>query len=217
MPTAAGPPDANSAGEVNTLPPEVSKAAVFQERSPRYQLRAGDSLQIDFAFTPEFNQTLAVQPDGFVTLKEVGDLQVQGRTVPELRQMIRTAYADILHEPVVSITLKEFEAPYFTAGGELARPGKFDLRGHTTLTEAVTIAGGFRDSAKHSQVLLFRRVSDQWVQVRKFDVKRMLSSGNLQEDPTLHPGDMVYVPKNSLSKIKDWIRMPSMSLNPAQF
>jgi polysaccharide export outer membrane protein len=150
-------------------------------------------------------------------LKEVGDLQVQGRTVPELRQMIRTAYADILHEPVVSITLKEFEAPYFTAGGELARPGKFDLRGHTTLTEAVTIAGGFRDSAKHSQVLLFRRVSDQWVQVRKFDVKRMLSSGNLQEDPTLHPGDMVYVPKNSLSKIKDWIRMPSMSLNPAQF
>jgi polysaccharide export outer membrane protein len=197
MPTAAGPPDANSAGEVNTLPPEVSKAAVFQERSPRYQLRAGDSLQIDFAFTPEFNQTLAVQPDGFVTLKEVGDLQVQGRTVPELRQMIRTAYADILHEPVVSITLKEFEAPYFTAGGELARPGKFDLRGHTTLTEAVTIAGGFRDSAKHSQVLLF--------------------SGNLQEDPTLHPGDMVYVPKNSLSKIKDWIRMPSMSLNPAQF
>jgi hypothetical protein len=60
-------------------------------------------------------------------------------------------------------------------------------------------------------------VSDQWVQVRKFDVKRMLSSGNLQEDPTLHPGDMVYVPKNSLSKIKDWIRMPSMSLNPAQF
>ena len=74
-----------------------------------------------------------------------------------------------------------------------------------TLTEAVAMAGGFNETAKHSQVLLFRRVNDDWLEAKMFNVKQMLKQGNLHEDPTLHPGDMVYVPKNALSKIKPFI------------
>src|ERR1700755_541485 len=56
----------------------------FQERHPRYQVRKGDTFDLDFTMTPEFNQTVAVQPDGYVTLKGVGSLYVEGQTVPEL-------------------------------------------------------------------------------------------------------------------------------------
>ena len=67
--------------------------------------------------------------------------------------------------------------------------------------QAIGIAGGFTGSAKHSQVYLFRRVSDDWVSAQKIDVKHMLKSGNLAEDLHLQPGDMLYVPKNTLSKL----------------
>ncbi len=182
----------------------------FRDRYPRYKLEAGDIFDIGFELSPEFNQTVTVQPDGFITLRGVGDVHVAGETVPELTETLRTAYQKILHEPLISVTLKDFQKPYFIADGQVGHPGKYELRGDTTLTEAIAMAGGFQDSAKHSQVLLFRRVSDQWTSAQVFDVKKMENKRDLREDPLLHPGDMVFVPKNRLSKIKPW--MPTSSV-----
>ena len=61
----------------------------------------------------------------------------------------------------------------------MAKPGKYDLRGDTTVSAAVAMAGGFTQDAKHSQVLLFRRVNDSWSSVTKLDVKHMLKTRNL--------------------------------------
>ena len=102
-------------------------APSLQERNPRYRLRKGDSFDLDFTLSPEFNQTVAVQPDGYVTLKGVGSLFVEGQTVPELTETVKTAYAKTLHDPVIAIALKDFEKPYFIAAGQLAKPGKYDL------------------------------------------------------------------------------------------
>ncbi len=186
-------------------------SAEFQQRSPRYHIEAGDSFDLMFELSPEFNQTaVAVQPDGFVTLRGVGDLKVAGQTVPELTQTLRTAYSKILNDPLISVVLKEFEKPYFVADGQVAKPGKYDMHGQTTLTQAIAIAGGFQASAKHSQVLLFRRVDDQWTEAKLINVKKMQKNGNLSEDPFLHPGDMLFVPKNTMSKIDRFI--PNLSM-----
>ena len=78
--------------------------------------------------------------------------------MPELTETVKTAYARTLHNPVITIGLKDFEKPYFIASGQVEKPGKYDLRSDLTVTEAVAIAGGFNDKAKHSQVVLFRPV-----------------------------------------------------------
>jgi polysaccharide export outer membrane protein len=182
-----------------------------QTRDWRYQLRAGDSFSVSFPYTHEFNQgDITVQPDGYVTLEGLGEVPVVGKTLPELRKLIQTSYSNIVSPQVITVELKNFEKPYFLVGGEVGHPGKFDLRGDTTVAEAVTTAGGFRDTAKHSQVLLFRRVSDQWMEAKKLDMKKMLSAGNLSEDLHLRPGDMIYVPKNAISKIKPFLPVPSV-------
>jgi polysaccharide biosynthesis/export protein len=182
-----------------------------QQRNPRYQLSRGDTLEVLFPFAPEFNQTVTVNPDGFVNLTEVGDLYISGKTVSEAKDLLLSRYARILHDPVINLVLKDFEKPYFIAGGELAHPGKFDLRGDTTLTEAIAIAGGFTENSKHSQVLLFRRVSHDWAEVRVLNVKKMFQAGNLSEDVHLQPGDMFVVPQNRISKVKKWIPYTSVS------
>ena len=182
----------------------------FQERAPRYRIGAGDTFDVSFELSPEFNQTVTVQPDGFVTLKSVGDVQVAGQNVPQLSQTLRQAYSKILNDPLISIVLKDFEKPYFIADGQLGHPGKYELRGDVTVTEAIAIAGGFTEAAKHSQVLLFRRVSDQWMEAKILNVKKMHASGDLHEDLHLHPGDMLFVPKSAFSKIQRFI--PSSSV-----
>jgi polysaccharide biosynthesis/export protein len=182
----------------------------LERRGARYEVENSDVLDLQFEFTPDFNQTVTVQPDGFVTLKEIGDVQVQGKTVPEIKDQVERAYAKILAKPVVTIYLKDFNKPYFLALGQVAHPGKYDLRGNTTVSAAVAMAGGFTSEAKHSQVLLFRRVNDNWSSVTKLDVKHMLKSRNLAEDLELHPGDMLYVPQNTISKVKGYIPNPSI-------
>jgi len=188
-------------------------------RSGRYTVHPSDVLALSFVLSPEFDQIVTVQPDGYISLRSVGDLRAAGQTLPQLTESVKTAYSKILHDPLISIDLKDFEKPYFVVGGQVGKPGKFEWRGDVTLTQAIAIAGGLTDAAKHSQVLMFRRISDQWTEAKVINMKKMLNARNLQEDPVLQPGDMLFVPKNALSKIKPFLPTASAGAfyNPANF
>jgi polysaccharide export outer membrane protein len=182
------------------------------ERHPLYRLRPSDVVEISFTVAPEFNQTLTVQPDGYVTLKDAGMVQVAGLNLAEFTAAVEKAYHGYLHDPQVAVVLKDFERPYYIVGGEVGRPGKYELRSDTTVAEAVQIAGGLTQQAKHSQVVLFRRVNDNLMETRLLNLKRMLKQARLQEDAHLEPGDMVFVPQNSISKIARYLSKPSVSM-----
>jgi len=200
-------------------PASANGAPTLHERRARYRLRQGDSLEIGFQYSPEFNQTVAVEPDGYVTLKEVGSFYVEGQTVPQLTDTITAAYAKTLSDPVVTVTLKDFVKPHFIASGQVSKPGKYDWTEDMTVTEAIAIAGGFTEKSKHSQVVLFRPLEDGGYQTKLLDVKKMLASRNLSEDVQLKPGDMLYVPQNAISKIRPFLPTSGVSayLGPGVF
>jgi polysaccharide export outer membrane protein len=182
------------------------------ERRPLYRLNRSDVVALSFTLSPEFDQTLTLQPDGFVALKDAGPVLAQGLTLEEFRGAVQRAYAGYLHDPQVAVALKEFEHPYFVAGGEVGKPGKYELRADTSIMEAVEIAGGFTHEARHSQVLLFRRVNDDLVEAHVFNLKKMLQEKSLGEASQLRPGDLVFVPQNSISKIERFLSKPSFSM-----
>ena len=204
--------DGNPLGDKTASSPSSSSAPQLQRRNPRYQVSDGDILDLSFPYTPEFNQTLTIQPDGFISVRGVGDIHVEGETVPEIEAGLRAAYAKIMNNPDVTVTLKKFNMPYFIASGQVAKPGKYDLHGDTSLMEALAIAGGLSDQAKSSHVFLFHRVSKQWVQVKKIDVKKMMTAGNLQEDLDIKPGDLIWVPKSAFATVSRFIPYSSMGL-----
>jgi polysaccharide export outer membrane protein len=179
---------------------------------PLYRLGPSDVVEVTFTVAPEFNQTLTVQPDGYVTLKDAGGVVAQGLTVPQFAEAVRQAYTGYLHDPQVAVALKDFARPYFVVGGEVGKPGKYELRSDTTVAEAVQIAGGFTSGAKHSQVVLFRRVNDDLVETRLLNLKKMLKESSLSEDAHLQPGDLVYVPQNAISKISRFVSKPTLSM-----
>jgi polysaccharide export outer membrane protein len=193
--------------------------ALGGERHPLYRLTKSDILEVTFTFSPEFNQNLTVQPDGFVVLRGAGLLLAEGLTVAQLQQSLIKSYSSFLHDPEITVTLKEFDKPYFLASGEITRPGKYELRGDLTVNEAVAIAGGFTQQAKHSQVVLFRRISLDVAEAHLINLKKMLNSRDLREDWHLQPGDFVYVPQSRISKVRKYVPASAMNwyLNPLQF
>ena len=193
--------------------------ALTEARRPLYRLRKSDVLEVTFAFSPEFNQIITVQPDGYITLKSTRQVYLEGLTIPDAEVQIREAYAGMLNDPEVSITLKDFDKPFFIAGGEVGRPGKYELRSDTTVAEAVAMAGGFTPRAKHSQVVLFRRLSDEVYESHLLNIKSMLKSRQVQEDMHLRSGDLIFVPQNLISKIRQYVPASNLSLywSPTQF
>lgn len=206
-------PDASSelasSGKSAIVPPG------FADRNARYRLQAGDTFEVIFEFSPEFTQTVTVQPDGFVTLKGVkDDPKVADLTTPDAVAAIKKAYSGILKDPVVTISLKEVEKPSFVVDGQVNKPGKYPLRTNMTLIEAIAIGGGMNEKAKHSEVMLYRRgASNQWMEAKVINYKEMLKRKDISEDVVLQPGDLIFVPQNGISKIQRYLPSPGMGIS----
>jgi polysaccharide biosynthesis/export protein len=182
-----------------------TQAPELEHRNPRYKIQRDDVVSITFPLSPEFDQPrVTVQPDGFIDLQEVGSIYVQDLTVPELVQAIKKAYAGILHEPIIDVDLVDFQRPYFLVSGQVGKPGQYDLRHDTTVSEAIAIAGGLSPGAK-TQIFVLHRVSPDWMQVKKLNVKDVFNGKNPQEDAYLAPGDQVFVPEKFITKFRKYV------------
>ena len=181
-------------------------------RGPSYRLHPGDTIDLHYTYTSEYDQTAIVQPDGYVSLKTGGSVRVAELTLEEASAAIRKVSAERLKDPEIVVLLKDFVKAHVTIGGEVVRPGTYDLRGRVTLIDAIALSGGFKDSSNQSQVLLVRRATPELASVRVVDVKRMMTAGKVLEDIELNPDDLLIVPKNRLGKIEPYVRVASLGL-----
>ena len=92
------------------------------DRTPRYKICLDDVLLLSFPLSPELNQRVTVQPDGFVILPTVGAIHVAGLTVAEVADAVKKAYAGTLHDPIVDVDLADFQRPFFTVLGQVGKP-----------------------------------------------------------------------------------------------
>jgi polysaccharide biosynthesis/export protein len=179
----------------------------FSERDQRYRIQPSDVIEIHYRYTPEYDQTVAVQPDGFVALQIVGDVKLQGLTLDQAKAGITEKASQRLKDPEISVVLKEFEKPYFVVGGEVGTPGRFEMRGKVTAIEAIAMAGGFKNTAKHSQVILFRKVSSELAKTQILDLKAVMNGSEVEPNIDLEPGDTLIVPQNRISKIERIVKI----------
>jgi|ERR1035438_78084 polysaccharide export outer membrane protein len=187
----------------------------LQQRNPRYRVTREDVLTLSFPLSPELNQKVTIQPDGYITLQNVGSLYVQGMTVPELVEALKKSYANILHDPIIDVDLIDFQKPFFVISGQVTKPGQYDLRADITVSEAIAVAGGFLPSAR-TQVFLYHRVSTNWVEVKKLKLNDILHGKKLEEDVQMQPGDMLFVPEKFITNFRKYVPYnPGVYVNPA--
>jgi polysaccharide biosynthesis/export protein len=190
--------------QANNANMRTSRDPQLQTRYPRYVIQRQDVLLISFPLSPELNQTVTVQPDGYIGLESAGCVHIQGLTVPKAVKAIKQAYVGILNHPIVNVDLQDFQKPFFTVTGQVGKPGQYELRSDITVAEAIAVAGGLASTAKQ-QVFLFRRTSQDWYKVEKINLKDILKGKHVNEDAILKPGDMVFVPESTFAKFRKYV------------
>jgi polysaccharide biosynthesis/export protein len=185
----------------------------------RYTLRSGDVIELQYRYTPELNQTVTVLPDGYVNLNLVGELRVSDLTLTQAHDLILEKARARLNEPELNLVLKEFQKPYVVVAGEVAKPGRFDLRENTTAMQAILLSGGFSQGAQTGQVLLFRKINEADAEVRVLNLSKLRKTADLERDIQLKSGDMLYVPRDKVEKIARFVKLANLGLyfNPLQF
>src|SRR5712692_1826897 len=100
----------------------------FASRDQRYRIQPNDVVEVQFRYTPEYNFTSTVQPDGYVSCQAAGDVRISGLTIAEASAAIAAKANAILKDPEVAVLLKDFVKPHFVVAGEVNHPGSYDLR-----------------------------------------------------------------------------------------
>jgi polysaccharide export outer membrane protein len=189
----------------------------FSDRNARYQLQPEDKIEVQYRYTPEYNAQVSIQPDGFVSLPLTGDVKVAGMTLDQASQAIAKKAGERLAAPEVSVLLREYVKPYFVVAGEVAHPGRFDLRGNVSVVEAIAQSGGFKETSKHTQVVLLHKVDPDHAEVKLLDMNHLMSAAGVREDPDIRSGDMLIVPRNFISKIEPIVRISSNAVTSILF
>lgn len=76
-----------------------------------YRLSVGDAIRVEFIYHAEMNRDLTLQPDGKIILPLKGELDAAGLTPVELNKKITRLYSDTFQDPLVTVTLLEFNQP----------------------------------------------------------------------------------------------------------
>jgi polysaccharide export outer membrane protein len=191
-----------AAGQARAAPapfPNIPYAS-WTDDEPQYRLYPGDDIDIAIPSAPELNKTVTVQPDGRITLPLIAPQMAANRTAPELERALTSAYASQLLRPRVTVSVHAQPLKVFV-GGEVDKPGVYDMPGDIDALRAIIEAGGFRDTARKSIVVIIRRGRDGQAMMRTVDLDQAFKNPGQADLVPLRRFDIVYVPKTTLANI----------------
>jgi len=173
----------------------------FEKAPSLYRIQPGDKLSIKFFSNPDLNEpSMVVRPDGFISPQLIKELRAAGRTVAELKAELEKAYNETLLSPMLTVSVVEFISPRIFVGGQVNKPGRYDLREAKTLLQAVFIAGSFTREAHRSMVIHARPDGKgDWI-IRTANVMDMMSQKGTSKDVPLRDGDFIFVPDSKMSQ-----------------
>lgn len=182
--------NAQVSGRQETRPPES------------YRIRQGDKLSIKFFAHAELNEpNLLVRPDGFISPQIITEIRAEGKTVDELKKALEWAYNEILLQPIITVSVVDFVTPRIFVGGQITKPGRYDIREAGTLVQAIFLAGGFTPDARRSMVLRARPNGKGDWDIEIANVMKILDPKIKEKDLILQDGDYVFVPDSKMSQI----------------
>lgn len=158
-----------------------------------YVIGPEDVLTVFVWKEPELTQTLAVRPDGKISLPLLNDINASGLTTLQLKEKIISGLKQYIASPTVTVIVQSARSQKASIIGEVTRPGTYLINGPTSLVHLISLAGGFRDFAATDKVSVLRQENGKTVK-HKFNYREFLKGKNLDANILLKPGDIVVVP-----------------------
>ena len=180
---------------VNTLQATIKEA-------DKYTLGPNDVISIEVRRHPEFTGKYAINSEGKIGYKYVGDILVSGLTKNEVKERISEVLSDFLINPEVDVQILAYLSKVIYVVGDVGRPGKFYMKGDTIMArEALIQAGLPTQAASLNSCRLItpgRKGKDNY---RKINAQKLLYEGDLRQNLVMNPGDVLFVPATFIAKV----------------
>lgn len=190
--------------------------ATWSDEEPPYRLYPGDVLTVEIPAAPELNRTVTVQADGRISLPLLEPVMVADRPILDAQAMISRAYASQLLRPAVYIDVKTPTPLKVFVGGEVDKPGVYDMPGDINALQAVILAGGFKTSSKRSQVVIIRRGADGRAMLRTVNLVSGMTDPARTDLVPLRRFDIVYVPRTGINEVGLFVQQYLRDTLPVQ-
>ncbi|MGE0595282.1 MAG: polysaccharide biosynthesis/export family protein [Hyphomonadaceae bacterium] len=196
--------------------PAPPPAMTYAEQSPAYRFFPGDEVEIVVFSAPELSRTVTVAPDGRINLPLIAPVRAADMTAAELHDALVVAYSSQLRTPEISVTPRSFASRQVFVGGEVARPGIYEMPANIDAFQAVALAGGFLTSARRSNVLVLSRASGAST-VAEIDLSPRAMRRGFPDVRPLERYDVVYVPRSGIAQVGLFMQQYVRDALPIQF
>jgi protein involved in polysaccharide export with SLBB domain len=174
-----------------------------------YRIGAGDQLEMAFFSHPDQNRFVTVRPDGRITMPYVGDVAAAGKAPEALAAELRLAYAEVLVAPRIDVIVQTMGSRYYVLG-EVGRPGEFPYERPVDLMQAIAHAGGYKNTARLTSIVVLRRGEDGDTYAGVFDFRRFLDAETRISNIEVRPDDLIWVPRSAVAR---WDNAAKQSLS----
>jgi len=185
---------------------------------PPYRLQVGDTMDIKVRLNPELNEQVIIPPDGLVSTTMAEDVPALGKTIAELRSGLKEQYKSKLNNPQLSIIMRSFAPNRIYVTGEVNVPGEFVTAGPSlTLLQSIARAGGLKNSAGTSNVLILRHSENAPAAAYLANYDLASSGKDPASDVRLAPYDVVFVPRSDVADVYVYFQQFVQQFLPANF
>jgi protein involved in polysaccharide export with SLBB domain len=162
------------------------------------------------------SKMMSVGLDGYLSPPFMPKLEVAGRSTAWVQEEMQQAYAKVLGNVTVLVDLREIKSNLVYVLGEVNRPGVINMPAPATVTQMISLAGGYKDSASLSSVLLIRPDEENRPTGTLINVERIIEKGNLRDDQLVQRYDVIYVPPSVIHKMNLAILFGIRNMMPLQ-
>ena len=125
-----------------------------------YVIGIEDVIAINVWHEPEMSRSMAVRPDGKISMPLIGEVEADGKTPAQLQAELSKRLQTLIKSPDVTVIVQDIKSQKFNILGEVQRPGMYPLAKPMTVLDALAVAGGFRDFAKPKKMYILRKSKD---------------------------------------------------------
>ena len=172
-----------------TAPEKTAESSAAAVDPNKYLIGPEDLLFIRVWREPDFTSPASVRPDGKITLPLIGDVQAGDQTPLQLTKTITDMLGKYINNPDVNVVVTEVRSKKYYIDGEVLKPGTYLLVTPTTVLEALSNAGGFRDFANTKKIRILRQGN-----ILHFNYKDVSKGKNLEQNIKVEAGDHIIVP-----------------------
>ncbi|MBA4359041.1 MAG: sugar transporter [Desulfovibrio sp.] len=168
-------------------------ATALAQSKLTYTLGPEDVLGISVWKDEALTREVVVRPDGKISFPLIGDINVYGRSVEDVRVEIQNRINEFAPGSPVSVMVLKILSPKIFIVGKVGRPGMYVMFERMTVMQALALAGGFTPFSSTGDILILRDVGGKQ-QTLNFDYDAVAKGKRLEQNILLDRGDTIVVP-----------------------